>query len=69
MVLYVCFFFFVHIVVIFLVWPYLPWEINLTEGCLALLCLLFLTLVNQTQPGYLKNGVDFSDLVRTIEHT
>jgi palmitoyltransferase ZDHHC13/17 len=36
---------------------------------LTFLCLTFLSLVNCTDPGYVKNQVDFYDLIRVIEST
>ena len=69
MIIYVCLFIFSHAILLLMVYPRLPWELSLTEFLLAILCMVFMLLSSFTKPGYIKNEVDFYDLVRVIEAT
>jgi hypothetical protein len=52
-----------------LVFPRLPFYMVVLNCTLSFLTLTFLTCVNCIAPGYVKNEVDFGDLVRAIEST
>jgi len=67
--LYVSVFVICHIILILWVYPRLPLVVDAVEFTLAALCMLFLTLASCTNPGFVKNEVDFYDLVRIIDST
>ena len=52
-----------------LVFPRVPFELGVVNTILTALTFLFLFMVNCTDPGYVKNQVDFYDLIRVIEST
>jgi hypothetical protein len=52
-----------------LVFPRIPIIIGSINTLFSVLCLFFLLMVNCTDPGYVKNQVDFYDLIRVIEST
>ena len=66
---YVTLFVFCHVILVFQVYPRVPWPISATELLLAILCLIFLFATNCTSPGIIQNSVDFYDLVRVIDST
>ena len=69
MTIYVSIFVFCHLILLTLVYPRLPWPVSLAEFTLALLTLMFMSLASCTNPGFVKNEVDFFDLVRIIDST
>lgn len=67
--IYATVFFLVYAIQFFFVFPRLPFYMMVVNSTLSLLTVILLTLVNCVQPGYVKNEVDFGDLVRAIEST
>ncbi len=55
MYVYICLFIACHVILALFVFPRLPWQVDLAELTLALVCLIFLALVNNIEPGYIKN--------------
>jgi hypothetical protein len=60
MIFMVCLLLVMQVIMALFVYPRLPWIVDLTEFCLAVLCLVSMTLASCMDPGYLKNsGVNF----------
>ena len=68
-IIYITVFLVVFAIQFCLVFPRVPFNMTMINIVLSIITITFLTLVNCTQPGYVKNEVDFGDLVRAIEST
>lgn len=69
MMVYISGFMLCYVIQFLLVFPRIPVVMGAINTILTFLCLTFLSLVNCTDPGYVKNEVDFYDLIRVIEST
>ena len=67
--IYLIVFITVYAIQFFLVFPRLPFYMLILNTALSLIVLILLSCVNCIAPGYVKNEVDFGDLVRAIEST
>lgn len=69
MVIYVCFLFFCLALQYVLVFPHLPYYWSIVNLSFFLTTILFLSLVNCTDPGFIKNQVDFLKMLKVCEST